>query len=165
MAEANTQANSPERPAASTEAPVEHLNIHELPSDSAAVGQPAVATPSVSTVTAAPITTAPTPQAMADELVEEIEYILEDDLDKVYEQMPPAVQASFRQAGEKTAVDIQGIVSKVHFTARSVFRRIASWLKLIPGVNKFFLEQEAKIKTDEIVELVEKEQIDQAPKM
>jgi len=28
-----------------------------------------------------------------------------------------------------------------------------NWLKLIPGVNKFFLEQEAKIKTDEVLKL------------
>lgn len=164
MAEANTQLNSPERPAGSPEPPVEHSSAHELPNSSPVFGH-STATPVAPAVTAAPITTEPTPQAMADELVEEIEDILEDDLDKVYEQMPPAVQASFRQEGEKTAVDIQGIVSKFHFTARAVFRRIASWLRLIPGVNKFFLEQEAKIKTDEIVELVEKEQADRAPKM
>jgi hypothetical protein len=27
------------------------------------------------------------------------------------------------------------------------------WLKLLPGVNRFFLEQEAKIKTDRIIHL------------
>ena len=36
---------------------------------------------------------------------------------------------------------------------RKILKLIRSWLKLIPGVNKFFLEQEAKIKTDKIVDL------------
>ena len=30
---------------------------------------------------------------------------------------------------------------------------IKKWLSIIPGINKFFLEQEAKIKTDKIMEL------------
>jgi len=30
------------------------------------------------------------------------------------------------------------------------------WLKILPGVNKFFLEQEAKIKTDKILALKNK---------
>jgi len=30
---------------------------------------------------------------------------------------------------------------------------IKKWLLLIPGVNKYFLEQEAKIKADEIVKM------------
>ena len=36
---------------------------------------------------------------------------------------------------------------------KRVLELIYEWLKTIPGVNKFFLEQEAKIKTDEIMEL------------
>jgi hypothetical protein len=34
---------------------------------------------------------------------------------------------------------------------------IREWLLIIPGVNKYFLEQEAKIKTDKIQQLYERE--------
>jgi hypothetical protein len=33
---------------------------------------------------------------------------------------------------------------------------IRNWLKLIPRVNKYFLEQESKIKTDRIITLQRK---------
>jgi hypothetical protein len=33
---------------------------------------------------------------------------------------------------------------------------IRRWLKLIPGINKFFLEQEVKIKADKIIRLKDK---------
>ena len=36
---------------------------------------------------------------------------------------------------------------------KKIFILIISWLKIIPGVNKFFLEQEAKIKADRILDL------------
>jgi hypothetical protein len=32
---------------------------------------------------------------------------------------------------------------------------VRDWLLCIPGINKFFLEQEAKIKVDRLVDLVE----------
>jgi hypothetical protein len=40
---------------------------------------------------------------------------------------------------------------KIH--AKKVVELIRDWLLTIPGVNKFFLEQEAKIKTDRVLEL------------
>lgn len=129
---------------------VEISSLDQNESTAESVAVPAIVVPTVPTQ--------PSPQAMADELVEEIEDILEDDLDAVYAGMPVAAQTTFKQEGEKTAVEIRGIVGKAHYTARAIFRRIATWLKLIPGVNKFFLEQEAKIKTDEIVELVEEKE-------
>ena len=43
--------------------------------------------------------------------------------------------------------------AKVH--SKKILKAIVGWLKMIPGVNKFFLEQEAKIKTDKILLAVE----------
>jgi hypothetical protein len=40
--------------------------------------------------------------------------------------------------------------------ARKLLTLIRRWLVLIPGVNKFFLEKEAKIKVEKIVNLAEK---------
>lgn len=163
MAESQTSLHL-ERPAAKTAPTPEHATAPEQLVRPAAAEPISPAAPTTVTIQA-PIAPRPaTPQAMADELVEEIEDILEDDLDEVYATMPPVSQESFKSEGEQTAVAIRGIVGKVHFTAREIFRRIAQWLKLIPGVNVFFLEQEAKIKTDEIVELVSKQRPPQSPK-
>ena len=38
---------------------------------------------------------------------------------------------------------------------KKIFELLLQWLKLLPGVNKFFLEQEAKIKVDQIMSLRE----------
>ena len=40
--------------------------------------------------------------------------------------------------------------------AKKIFQLILEWLKLLPGINRFFLEQEAKIKTDRIIHLNQK---------
>jgi len=38
---------------------------------------------------------------------------------------------------------------------RAVLHAVNKWLKAIPKVNPYFLEQEAKIKTDQVMSLVE----------
>jgi hypothetical protein len=45
---------------------------------------------------------------------------------------------------------------------KKILALIRDWLKLIPGVNRFFLEQEAKIKTDKIL-LAAEEKKQQGP--
>ncbi|MFA5358800.1 MAG: hypothetical protein WC310_03200 [Patescibacteria group bacterium] len=92
-----------------------------------------------------------------DETLENIEDILEDDLEQVYANLPEEKKQEFKIEGEKTAYAIRGVLSSVRIKARRIFRLIASWLKIVPGINKFFLEQEAKIKTDEILDLVDEE--------
>jgi hypothetical protein len=42
-------------------------------------------------------------------------------------------------------------------STKKIFVLIRAWLKIIPGVNRFFLEQEAKIKTDKILFVTEEE--------
>jgi len=49
------------------------------------------------------------------------------------------------------------MVGSFKIKARKVLHLIRDWLKIIPGINKYFLEQEAKIKTDKIIELAEQE--------
>ncbi|MBI4435683.1 hypothetical protein HY630_03355 [Candidatus Uhrbacteria bacterium] len=86
-----------------------------------------------------------------DRLEEEIEDILEEDLKELYVSMPPNKQAEFRQKGEETRSKIREIVASAKVNAKKIFQLIRGWLKIIPGVNRFFLEQEAKIKTDKIL--------------
>jgi len=82
-----------------------------------------------------------------------IEKVLSGGLEDVYAGMPPDKQQEFKQAGEKTANEILTLLAKAKVKIKSIIHLIKKWLLIIPGVNKFFLEQEAKIKADEIMKL------------
>lgn len=81
----------------------------------------------------------------------EIENIMADGLGTAYQAMTPAQQEKFKKRGEEVAKAIDLLTSHLKLTARKVLHLIRSWLKLIPGINKYFLEQEAKLKTDDIM--------------
>ena len=82
-----------------------------------------------------------------------IEKILEADLEDIYRGLPPNKQNEFKIAGERTAGRINELLQKGKFKAGQIIALIKKWLQLIPGVNKFFLEQETKIKSDAIIKL------------
>ena len=92
-----------------------------------------------------------------DKVYQKVESILEEDLEDMYHQLPLEKQSEFKAKGEETTGKIQEMVKSTHVKARKIVHWIKSWLKMIPGVNKFFLEQEAKIKTDKILDLAEEE--------
>jgi len=87
------------------------------------------------------------------ELQIEIETVLADGLEAAYQTMTPPQQEKFRRKGEEVAKAIEEMAVKFKLTARRVLRLITDWLRMIPGVNKYFLEQEAKLKTDDILKL------------
>ncbi|MBU1130551.1 hypothetical protein KJ840_00235 [Patescibacteria group bacterium] len=91
----------------------------------------------------------------------EIEKILEADLGEVYNNLSPQQQEEFKIKGEETAVQVSQLLNsakiKFSYLAKQIFGLIINWLKIIPGVNKFFVEQEAKIKSDKILALKKKE--------
>lgn len=97
------------------------------------------------------------PGVEKDALYSEVEQILSEDLGDVYKSMAPGDQLRFKIKGEETAQTIHTLIQSAGATARKVLGLILTWLKMIPGVNKFFLEQESKIKTDEIMTLVKKQ--------
>ena len=80
-----------------------------------------------------------------------IEKILEDDLGDIYKKMTPDKQREFKVRGEETARKINVMIDAGKVKVKKVIELIKKWLALIPGINKFFLEQEAKIKADEII--------------
>lgn len=88
-----------------------------------------------------------------------VEEVMADGLDSSYQSMTPEQQVKFRQKGEEVAKIIEELTTKLKLTARKVLHLLRSWLKLIPGINKFFLEQEAKLKTDEIMKLGREEML------
>lgn len=114
-------------------------------------------TPVVPTIPATPAQSAPLPGAegVKSETLEAIEDVMEEDLGDMYSSLPPQKKAEFRKKGEETAIEIEGMMYKVKVKSKKIFKLLFSWMKIIPGVNKYFLEQEAKLKTDEIMHIKE----------
>jgi hypothetical protein len=85
----------------------------------------------------------------------EVEKILEDGLDEFYASLPEDVKPVFKRRGEEAAIEIGSMVRSLRANAKRLISIITGWLKTIPGVNRYFLEQEAKIKADRIMALIE----------
>ena len=83
----------------------------------------------------------------------QIESILSNGLIDLYIKMPADKQQEFKLAGEQTARKINSLLDQAKVKIKGVIDLIRTWLLIIPGVNKFFLEQEAKIKADEVMRL------------
>lgn len=88
-----------------------------------------------------------------DEITIKVEKILAEGLEEDYKKLPPIVQQEFKLKGEQTASKIGELLKTTKVKIKSIFRLILEWLSLLPNVNRFFLEQEAKIKTDHILNL------------
>lgn len=99
---------------------------------------------------------APSP-AEKDPVLLQIENLLAEDLIDVYANLPSEKKLAFKEKGEEVASKIKIMIESARVAAKEVLNLIISWLRLIPGVNKFFLEQEAKLKTDKILALAEQE--------
>lgn len=100
---------------------------------------------------------APPAQRTKDPVLKRVEEILEQGLVETYLALPPDLKQKFKTKGEETAGKIQQMIASAKLQAGKVVRLIVSWLRLIPQVNRFFLEQDAKIKTDRIIALAERE--------
>ncbi|HLD21440.1 MAG TPA: hypothetical protein VJB65_00905 [Patescibacteria group bacterium] len=86
----------------------------------------------------------------------EIEKVLSEGLAGLYQSMTPEEQEQFRLKGEEAAGAIELLMHTFKATARKVLSLIREWLATIPRVNKFFLEQESKLKTDKFMQLQKK---------
>lgn len=105
----------------------------------------------------APRASAPPAAPAKDPVTARVESVMEEGLKDAYKAMPPALQQRFKAHGEKVAAQISAMVKSLKVQAGKVLELIRGWLKMIPGVNRFFLIQEAKIKTDKILALAEDE--------
>lgn len=85
-----------------------------------------------------------------------IDLILAEGLNDVFMKMSPADQKAFQLKGEETVVKINELLNKTKINLGKIIDLIKAWLKMVPGINKFFLEQEAKIKADKIIRLKDK---------
>lgn len=80
-----------------------------------------------------------------------IESILSEDLKEIFQGMDAAHKAEFKKQAAETASALEILIATAKATAKKVAKLISEWLKIIPGINQFFLEQEAKLKTDKIL--------------
>lgn len=96
--------------------------------------------------------TASTTQGVSDPELRSIETILAEGMEEFFLSLPPQQQLSFKATGEATAVKIRDLIHRGSYRVKDIVQLIVNWLKSLPGINKFFLEQEAKIKADKIVD-------------
>ncbi|MEI6288497.1 MAG: hypothetical protein WCP18_02875 [bacterium] len=95
--------------------------------------------------------------AYSDVNYKKIEHVLEDGLGDYFFQMNPSDRQKFKIKGEETAIAIAKLIAEPKLKLKKVISFLRSWLKLVPGINRFFLEQTVKIKTDKILKIAEEE--------
>lgn len=88
-----------------------------------------------------------------DEVTVQIEHIMEEGLKDAYNELTPVQKQEFKIKGEKVALEIRQLLKKGKVKVKNIFKLIVEWLKMLPGVNTFFAEQEAKIKADKIISM------------
>lgn len=94
-----------------------------------------------------------TGQTAEPQLSQDVEAVLEDGLGSLYQSLDEATKREFKITGERTSSTIAQMLQRTHVQVRKVLTLIVSWLRIIPGISQLFIEQEAKIKTDRILEL------------
>lgn len=131
----------------------------EIGAETAAVSAPAEQAAAVQP-TVQPAAVPVTQQAVTSksEELQKIENILAEDLEPLFKELPANRQQEFKLKGEETATQIEKILSAVKFHANKIIALIRAWLTMIPGVNKFFIEQETKIKVDKLLEYKEEKE-------
>lgn len=92
------------------------------------------------------------PSVIKDPRLIQIEEILSDGLGDIFYTLPDTARQEFRHNGEEAAKKILIILSGTKEKIGKVFQIIFNWLKTLPGVNRLFVEQQAKIKLDKILE-------------
>ncbi len=94
-----------------------------------------------------------TSNSSPDLVIKQIEEVMSEGMSEAYQKMDPATQARFKQVGELTAVTISLMFYKTKVQVKKVVQALLVWLRIIPNVNPYFLEQEAKIKADALIAL------------
>ena len=88
-------------------------------------------------------------------VLKQVEALLSEGLQQLYLSLPEGRRAAFKQKGEQIANTITDMIMYGKAKVKEVWSLITSWLGTISGVNKYYVEQEIKIKTDRIMEYAE----------
>ena len=95
-------------------------------------------------------------QVIKSETRKQVEIILQNDLKDIFQLMNDSEKEAFKQEGIKVSTKIEEMIETLKIKARVVLNLVKNWLSMIPSVNKYFLEQESKLKTDEIMAYAKK---------
>ena len=79
----------------------------------------------------------------------------------VFLSLAAGAREKFKAEGERVAVQIRGMIESKKVQPTKALKPIRTWLKHIPHVNGYFLEQEAKIKVDKVIRLVEERKLEE----
>lgn len=106
------------------------------------------------------------PKPFPDALQREVESILAEGLEDAYAAMDPLSQQEFKEEGERAASEIRSLLDEAKVKIHKLLKILTGWLRMIPGVSRLFVEQEAKIKTDRLLALRRKKmsETEQNPK-
>lgn len=88
-------------------------------------------------------------------VLKQVEGLLADGLQSLYLSLPESGRAAFKRNGEAVAQKITDMIIIGKVKVKEVWKLIGEWLRVVPGVNRYFLEQEIKIKTDRIMMFAE----------
>jgi hypothetical protein len=91
------------------------------------------------------------PRHTKDPHLVEVENILSAGLEDAYKELSPELKIKFKVEGERISNLVWQMVETAKIQVQKIVDLIRNWLKMIPHVNHFFLEQETKIKTDKII--------------
>ena len=72
-------------------------------------------------------------------LRQNVERILSEGLEETYKTLDPKHQQAFKDKGEETAAKIESLLQAAKVQVGKIVDLIKNWLKIIPGVNKYFL--------------------------
>lgn len=99
---------------------------------------------------------APTILSLEEQRSQEIDKVLSEGLNDIFLAMSPDKQQEFKKEGEETVKKINVLLSRAQISLNKIISLIKNWLSLIPRINRFFIYQEAKIKSDRIIKLKNK---------
>jgi len=83
----------------------------------------------------------------------EVDSILSAGMDNTFLSLDAGTQRIFKIKGEETAKKITILLMQTKIKVAEITKLILDWLRIIPRVNKYYLEQEAKIKTEKILKI------------
>ncbi|EKD32733.1 MAG: hypothetical protein ACD_76C00157G0002 [uncultured bacterium] len=101
------------------------------------------------------------PPVKKDKIALSVESALSEGLEELYMSMSPKDKKRFKEEGDKIASIISDMIRKAKINTRKIRDLVFKWLRLIPGVSKFFLEKEAKIRTQKILFIAKEEKTKQ----
>jgi len=104
------------------------------------------------------------PPGTKSERLQDIEKEMSKDLEDVYKDLDSDTQKKVEKEGEEASREIEILIEESIETGQDISKKaikiVRDWMREIHGVNRYFLEQESKRKTDRILALMIKSRTD-----